>query len=106
MWLEGTHLAVLANFFKNEPSNEDMALRLLLACLSFWLFLSKMCIFITSVFFLFIVINTKKNHHIFLFKICLLKSTLNVFESLLLAISHGIANFPLSLQSLYLPIRK
>lgn len=66
MWPEITDSAMLGNFFKNEPS-EDMALGLLLSCLSFWLFHSEMWIFITFVFLLFAVITTKENHHIFLF---------------------------------------
>lgn len=35
MWSDVTDLAVLGNFFKNEPSTKDMVLELLLACLSF-----------------------------------------------------------------------
>ena len=107
MWPEITDWTVFNNFFKNEkPSTEAIALGLLLACRACWSFLLEMCIFIISVLLLFTVINTKKSHPRFLSKRCLLKFNLNVFDSFFAAISHGIANFPFSLQSLYLPIKK
>ena len=107
MWPEIIDWAVFDSFFRNEkPSTEAIALGFLSACRVCWLFLSEMCIFIISVLLLFTVINTKKSHPGFLSKRCLLKFNLNVFDSYFAAISHGIANFPFSLQSLYLPIKK
>ena len=106
MWPEIIDWAVFDNFFRHEkPSTEAIALGLPSACCTCWSFLSEMCIFIISVL-LFTVIDTKKSHPGFLSKRCLLKLSLNVFDSYFAAISHGIANFPFSLQSLYLPIKK
>lgn len=99
MWPEVTDLVVLGDFFKSEGSTKYQTLGLHLT-----LFLSEMYVFIVLLF-LFDVINAKKHHHMFLFKICLLKYHFNVFVPFLLAISHGIVNFPLSLWSLYLQLK-
>lgn len=67
MWPEVTDLVVLGNFLKNKPSMEGIALGLLLACFSFWLFLFEICVFITSGFF-FPLHCDKHTKIIFIFK--------------------------------------